>query len=199
MVPPESRSSIKLAASFGTTGVPGGIACGLFMAGFLKVSYFLFHARVAGRRAEVKGVGNLETAENVCPREVEAVLEHHPGIADVAFIGLPDKDRGEVVCAAIVGRGEETPGLDELRKFCRDKIGGYKIPKRMIVVEAILRIFESERAGLRECACAQSPGGNDSYLSAALQVKSVQLVGCTLVAILMNLHYVAFWYLGFFR
>lgn len=69
-------------------------------------------------------------AENVYSRKVEAVPEHHPGIADVAIIGLPDKDRGEMVCAAIVGRGEETPGLDELREFCRDKIGGYKFPSR---------------------------------------------------------------------
>lgn len=75
--------------------------------------------------------------ENVYPREVEAVLEHHPGIADVAIIA--GQDRREVVCAAIVGRGDEPPSLDELREFCRDKIGGYKIPKRMIVVEAILR------------------------------------------------------------
>ena len=68
MVPPKSRSSIRLAASLGTTGGTtggpdgrsggrSGIACGLFMADFLKVSYCLFDARVAGRRAEVKGLG----------------------------------------------------------------------------------------------------------------------------------------------
>lgn len=44
-----------------------------------------------------------------------------------------------MVCTAIVGRGEEMPSLDELREFYRDKIGGYKIPKRMIVVDAIPR------------------------------------------------------------
>lgn len=93
-------------------------------------------------------------AGNVFPREVEAVPEHHPGIADVAIIGVLDRDRGEAVCAAIVGRGEETLSLDELREFCRDKIGGYKIPKRMIVVEAIPRNYTGKilRAPLVELA-----------------------------------------------
>lgn len=53
------------------------------------------------------------------------MLEHHPGIADVAIVAGQGPGRGGVR----VGRGEETPGLDELPEFCRDKIGGYKIPK----------------------------------------------------------------------
>lgn len=100
--------------------------------GYMDAGGFLYFK---GRLKELVKTG----AENVYPREVEAVLETHPGIADVAIIGLPDKDWGEVVCAAIVGRGDETPDLETLRAFCRDKIGGYKIPKRMIVVDAIPR------------------------------------------------------------
>lgn len=117
--------------------------------GYLDADGFLYFK---GRLKELVKTG----AENVYPREVEAVLEQHPGIADVAIFGLPDKDWGEVVCAAIVGRGEEVPGLDELREFCRDKIGGYKIPKRMIVVDAIPRNHTGKilRAPLVERAAA---------------------------------------------
>lgn len=100
--------------------------------GYLDADGFLYFK---GRLKELVKTG----AENVYPREVEAVLEQHPGVTDVAIIGLPDKDWGEVVCAAIVGRGDEAPDLEELRAFCRGKIGGYKIPKRMIAVDAIPR------------------------------------------------------------
>jgi fatty-acyl-CoA synthase len=83
-------------------------------------------------------------AENVYPREVEAVLEKHPAITDVAIIGLPDPQWGEVVCAVVVfvagARGNgDAPKLDALRSFCRGQIGGYKIPKRMFVVDSIPR------------------------------------------------------------
>lgn len=100
--------------------------------GYLDADGFLYFK---GRLKELVKTG----AENVYPREVEAVLEQHSDIADVAIIGLPDKDWGEVVCAAVVGRDGRAPDLEELREFCRGKIGGYKIPKRMIVVDAIPR------------------------------------------------------------
>lgn len=78
-------------------------------------------------------------AENVYPREVEAVLEQHPNIADVAIIGLPDREWGEVVCAVIVTREKADLTLEEIRQFCRNKIGGYKIPKRILITDAIPR------------------------------------------------------------
>ena len=54
------------------------------------------------------------------------------------------------------GRGDETPGLDELREVCWGKMGGYKITKRMIVVEAIPRNHTGKilRAPLVERAAA---------------------------------------------
>jgi acyl-CoA synthetase (AMP-forming)/AMP-acid ligase II len=81
-------------------------------------------------------------AENVYPREVEAVLEKHPAIADVAIIGLPDRRWGETVCAVVVFVAEDNgdaPTLDALRAFCRGKIGGYKIPKQLFVLDRIPR------------------------------------------------------------
>ncbi|WP_287153602.1 AMP-binding protein [Candidatus Solincola tengchongensis] len=77
--------------------------------------------------------------ENVYPQEVETVLNQHPRIADVAVIGLPDPQWGEAVTAAVVSADGGELSLDEVRSFCRGKIAGYKIPKRVVMVESIPR------------------------------------------------------------
>ncbi len=71
--------------------------------------------------------------ENVYPTEVEAVLAGHPGVADVAVIGLPDDTWGEAVTAVITSSGNP-PGLEELRTFARTRLAGYKTPRRLVVV-----------------------------------------------------------------
>jgi acyl-CoA synthetase (AMP-forming)/AMP-acid ligase II len=76
--------------------------------------------------------------ENVYPAEVEAVLIEHPGVADVAVIGLPDAAWGEAVTAVIVPDGDP-PGLEELRTFARTRLAGYKVPRRLEVVPVIPR------------------------------------------------------------
>lgn len=72
--------------------------------------------------------------ENVYPSEVEAVIGAHPGVADVAIIGLPDDKWGERVTAAVVRR--EGVVLDEaaLTGWCRDKLAGYKRPRSIIFI-----------------------------------------------------------------
>lgn len=72
--------------------------------------------------------------ENVYPSEVEAVIGAHPGVADVAVIGLSDAKWGERVTAAVVRR--EGQSLDEaaLTDWCRDKLAGYKRPRSIIFI-----------------------------------------------------------------
>ena len=69
-------------------------------------------------------------AENVYPVEVEAWLFEHPAVADVAVIGVPDDRWGETVMAVIVLKDGHLPSVDELDGFCRQRLGGFKIPKR---------------------------------------------------------------------
>jgi acyl-CoA synthetase (AMP-forming)/AMP-acid ligase II len=76
--------------------------------------------------------------ENVYPAEVEAVLASHPGVADVAVIGLPDATWGEAVTAVITSGGDP-PGLEELRAFARTRLAGYKTPRRLVLVAEIPR------------------------------------------------------------
>ena len=75
--------------------------------------------------------------ENVYSSEVETVLNQHPGVLEVAVIGVPNEIYGEKVIAVVTAISE--PGLtrDELMDFCRGKIGGYKIPKEIHIVESL--------------------------------------------------------------
>jgi acyl-CoA synthetase (AMP-forming)/AMP-acid ligase II len=73
--------------------------------------------------------------ENVYPSEVEEIIASHPEVFDVAVIGTPDEKWGEKVAAIVIG----LPGsdLDEktLLLWCRDKMAGFKRPKRVRFIE----------------------------------------------------------------
>lgn len=75
--------------------------------------------------------------ENVFSSEVEAVLYQHAGVAEAAVIGVPDERYGEALLAAIVpARGTSLTDV-EMIAHCRDKIGGYKIPRRFAFLDAL--------------------------------------------------------------
>ena len=76
---------------------------------------------------------------NVYPREVEEVLETHPGVAEVAVVGRPDPDLGEQVVAVVVPKDGHTPSADEIIAFCREQLASFKKPRRVVFVEALPR------------------------------------------------------------
>jgi long-chain acyl-CoA synthetase len=73
--------------------------------------------------------------ENVYSSEVETVLYQHPAVFEAAVFGLPDEQYGEQVCAAIVLKSGGQVEVAELIDFCRKRIGGYKIPRRIEFLE----------------------------------------------------------------
>ena len=68
--------------------------------------------------------------EHVYPSEVEKVIGSHPGVFDVAIIGLPHEKWGEAVTAFVIPKDpDDPPTEEEVIAFCRDKMAGYKQPK----------------------------------------------------------------------
>jgi long-chain acyl-CoA synthetase len=77
--------------------------------------------------------------ENVFPAEVEEALAHHPDVAEVAVIGVPDERWGETVKAVVVARSGRTPTADELVAFARERLAGYKLPRSIEFVDDLPR------------------------------------------------------------
>ena len=99
------------------------------------LGWFYRHGRlhVEGRLKDVIVTGG----ENVAPPAVEAVLAAHPSVGDAAVAGVPDAEWGEAITAFVV---ERAPVSDyELLAFCRERLAGYQVPKRVIRVDALPR------------------------------------------------------------
>ncbi|HEY6316604.1 MAG TPA: AMP-binding protein, partial [Acidimicrobiia bacterium] len=79
--------------------------------------------------------------EKVYPEEVELVVRSHPGVEDVVVVGVPDPRFGEMVVALVVARpGTDADDLEaDLVPWCRDRVAGYKRPKRFFVVGSLER------------------------------------------------------------
>jgi acyl-CoA synthetase (AMP-forming)/AMP-acid ligase II len=91
---------------------------------------------IVGRVGEVIRTGG----EAVAPAEVEGVLATHPHVSDVAVVGLPDEQWGEVVCAVVVPEpGGAPPHLAELRALCSGALAPFKHPRELVVVDRIPR------------------------------------------------------------
>jgi acyl-CoA synthetase (AMP-forming)/AMP-acid ligase II len=110
---------------------------GWFRTGDLGVLRADGHVRLTGRLKDVI----IRKGENISARELEELLFAHPSVGDVAVIGLPDAERGELVCAVI-----EAPGSGDAITF--DEMVAYlgeaglmrqKIPERLEVVEKLPR------------------------------------------------------------
>ncbi|GHO70761.1 hypothetical protein KSC_096530 [Ktedonobacter sp. SOSP1-52] len=76
---------------------------------------------------------------NIYPREVEDVLATHPGVAEVAVIGLPDTDMGEQVVAVIVPRPNQPRDANDIIAYCRQRLASYKKPRRVVFVDTLPR------------------------------------------------------------
>jgi malonyl-CoA/methylmalonyl-CoA synthetase len=90
------------------------------------------YLRIVGRRKELIISGGF----NVYPREVEDVLRSHPGVEDVAVVGLPDPTWGERVTAFVEGEGVSEQQLLEL---AGEQLAPYKRPKQVVFVDALPR------------------------------------------------------------
>ncbi|MEW6410822.1 MAG: long-chain fatty acid--CoA ligase [Nitrospirota bacterium] len=68
---------------------------------------------------------------NVYPREIEEVLLRHQKVSEVAVIGIPDKDTGEIPKAFVVLKDGQISTPKEIRDYCREHLAIFKVPKQV--------------------------------------------------------------------
>jgi long-chain acyl-CoA synthetase len=74
---------------------------------------------------------------NVYPRDVEDALLEHPAVAAVGVVGRPDERHGEEVVAFVALTSSDAVGAGELIEWARRRIGGYKYPREVHILDAI--------------------------------------------------------------
>lgn len=81
----------------------------------------------------------IRAGENISPEEVEAVLQSHPKIDEVAIFGVPDEEWGEVPMAVIVLKQGETATPEELMEYCRANLASFKRPRSVVFCDELPR------------------------------------------------------------
>ena len=104
--------------------------------------------RLIGRLREMYKSGGY----NVYPREVEAVLEAHPGIATAAVVAVADPLWQEVGVAYVVPR--ESLTVEQIEQHCRERLANYKLPKHIVLTAdlPLLPIGKVDKRALRAWA-----------------------------------------------
>ena len=77
--------------------------------------------------------------EKVFPEEVEAALKTHPGVFDTVVVGVPDERWGETVAAVVAPREGTELTLDDLKAHVKGTIAGYKAPRKLVLVDEVVR------------------------------------------------------------
>ena len=100
----------------------------------------------------------ISGGSNIYPREVEEVLLTAPGVAEVAVVGAPDAEWGEVVVAFVVAGAGHAPDARALDAHCLERIARFKRPKRYVFVDALPKNHYGKvlKTALRE-RLAQAP------------------------------------------
>ena len=110
------------------------------------------YLHIADRRVDMIVTGGA----NVYPAEVEAALSEHPGVVDVAVIGLPHADWGRAVHAIVQPADiDDPPEITDLEQHMRARVAPYKAPKSYEFVAALPR---NEAGKLRRAELARERG-----------------------------------------
>jgi long-chain acyl-CoA synthetase len=119
------------------------------------------YLHLLGRRSDVFKVAGF----SVAPREIEAILAAHPGVAEAAVALCPSAraPAGELTAFLVPTRAGDPPGTVELRKRCRDELESYKVPSRYLIVPSLPRTASGKlrRAELPRLLDAGAPDDAD--------------------------------------
>ena len=108
---------------------------GFFNTGDLGVIDEDGYVSIVGRSKDLVISGGL----NVYPAEVESMINGMNGVRESAVIGIPHADFGEAVVAVIVCTDGATLNEGEVTDYAKDRLAGYKAPKRVVFVDELPR------------------------------------------------------------
>ena len=108
---------------------------GFFNTGDLGVIDEDGYVSIAGRSKDLIITGGL----NVYPAEVEGIINDMAGVRESAVIGAPHPDFGEAVVAVVVCAPGATLNADQVTAHAKDRLAGYKAPKRIVFVGELPR------------------------------------------------------------
>jgi len=92
--------------------------------------------RILGRT----NIDILKTGGNkVSALEIEETLRQHPAVSECAVVGVPDPEWGERIAAAVVLNDGDVLDLGSLRAWGKELLSGYKLPSRLLVLDALPR------------------------------------------------------------
>ncbi len=117
----------------------------------------------ADRRLTIDGRADgliVSGGENVSPREIEAALASHPGVREVAVMGVPDPNWGHVPVAIVVLESGAHPSDDDLSAHARARLARFKIPSRYVRVASLPHtpLGKVERRSLAALVLPADPG-----------------------------------------
>lgn len=92
--------------------------------GYMDEDGFLF---IQGREKNMILYGAI----NIFPEEIEKVIATHPGVEEVAVVGVQDPHWGQIVTAVVKG----SASILELKRVCRKNLSSYKVPRKWVFVE----------------------------------------------------------------
>ena len=112
--------------------------------GYLDEEGYLF---IVDRKKDVIIRGGF----NVYPRDVEDALLEHPAVVGAGVVGRPDERHGEEVVAFVALASPDAVGEEELIEWARRRIGGYKYPREVHLVDAmpLTAVGKLDRKALR--------------------------------------------------
>lgn len=100
--------------------------------GFIDDDGFTY---VTGRTKEMI----ISGGENIYPAEVEQCIERHPLVVAAAVLGRPDKRWGEAPVAFVIVEDKAAVSVEDLRRWTRKNLAGYKQPREWIFVDSFPR------------------------------------------------------------
>ena len=81
----------------------------------------------------------IRAGENISPEEIENVIREHPGVEDVAVIGVPDETWGEEPRAVVIPKKGVKVTEEEIMEYCRQNLASFKRPRTVVFVDELPR------------------------------------------------------------